>query len=164
MFFQKLFEVMDRCINWFLALLMAAMVVIISAQVWYRFVLNDPLSWSEEAGRYLFVWISFIGAAAGVRYQVHLGIDLMHKLLPPEVYRWVTVLVNLLIQIFLLMIIYWGFKILGIIKFQQSPSMHISMRYPYMAVPVGAIFMFINSARVMVAALRNRVLDREVRV
>lgn len=164
MFFQKLFEVMDRCINWFLALLMAAMVVIISAQVWYRFVLNDPLSWSEEAGRYLFVWISFIGAAAGVRYQVHLGIDLMHKLLPPAAYRWVTVLVNLLIQIFLLMIIYWGFKILGIIKFQQSPSMHISMRYPYMAVPVGAIFMFINSARVMVAALRNRVLDREVRV
>ena len=164
MFFAKFFDVMDRCLNWFLALLMAAMVVIISAQVWYRFVLNDPLSWSEEAGRYLFVWISFLGAAAGVRYQVHLGIDLMDKLLPPTVYRWIIVLVNLLIQIFLLMIIYWGFKILGVIKFQESPSMHISMRYPYMAVPVGAMLMFINSVRVMVAALTNRVLDREVRV
>ena len=164
MFFKKFFDVMDRCLNWFLALLMAAMVVIITAQLWYRFVLNDPLSWSEEAGRYLFVWISFLGAAAGVRYQVHLGIDLMDKLLPPTVYRWIIVLVNLLIQIFLLMIIYWGFKILGVIKFQESPSMHISMRYPYMAVPVGAMLMFINSVRVMVAALTNRVLDREVRV
>jgi TRAP-type C4-dicarboxylate transport system permease small subunit len=152
------------CINWFLALLMAGMVVIISAQVWYRFILNDPLSWSEEAGRYLFVWISFMGAAAGVRYQVHLGIDLMDKLLPPGAYRVVVVLVNLIIQIFLLMIIYWGFKILGIIQFQESPSMHISMRYPYMAVPVGGIFMFINSFRVMVAAIQNRILDREVRV
>jgi TRAP-type C4-dicarboxylate transport system permease small subunit len=159
-----IFDIMDRGINWFLALLMAAMVVIISAQVWYRFILNDPLSWSEEAGRYLFVWISFMGAAAGVRYQVHLGIDLMDKLLPPRIYRWVIVLVNLIIQAFLLMIIYWGFKILGIIQFQESPSMHISMRYPYMAVPVGAIFMFINSLRVMVAAIQNRVLDREVRV
>ncbi len=101
---------MDRCINWFLALLMAAMVVIISAQVWYRFMLNDPLSWSEEAGRYLFVWISFIGAAAGVRYQVHLGIDLMDKLLSPNAYKWAVVLVNVIIQIFLLMIIYWGSK------------------------------------------------------
>lgn len=155
---------MDRCINWFLALLMAAMVVIISAQVWYRFVLNNPLSWSEEAGRYLFVWISFIGAAAGVRYQVHLGIDLMDKLLSPKAYKWMVVLVNLIIQIFLLMIIYWGFKILGVIKFQESASMHISMRYPYMAVPVGGIFMFINSVRIMVAALQNRKLDREVRV
>lgn len=164
MFFNNIFDIMDRCINWFLALLMAAMVVIISAQVWYRFILNDPLSWSEEAGRYLFVWISFMGAAAGVRYQVHLGIDLMDKLLSPAAYRWVVVLVNLIIQIFLLMIIYWGFKILGIIQFQESPSMHISMRYPYMAVPVGGIFMLINSLRIMVAAIQHRSMDREVRI
>lgn len=155
---------MDRCINWFLALLMAAMVVVITAQVWYRFILNNPLSWSEEAGRYLFVWISFIGAAAGVRYQVHLGIDLMEKMLPEKAHRAAVVIVNLIIQIFLLVIIYWGFKILGIIKFQQSPSIHLSMRYPYMAVPVGAILMLINSLRVMVAALRNKPLDREVRL
>jgi len=163
-FFKNVFSIMDRCINWFLALLMAGMVVIISAQVWYRFILNDPLSWSEEAGRYLFVWISFMGAAAGVRYQVHLGIDLMDKLLSPGAYRWVVVLVNLIIQIFLLLIIYWGFKILGIIQFQESPSMHISMRYPYMAVPVGGIFMLINSLRIMVAAIQNRSMDREVRI
>jgi len=162
--FKHAFEIMDRCINWFLALLMGAMVVVIAAQVWYRFVFNDPLSWSEEAGRYLFVWISFIGAAAGVRYQVHLGIDLMDKILSPVAYRVTVVMVNLIIQIFLLVIIYWGFKILGVIQFQQSPSMHISMRYPYMAVPTGAIFMLINSLRVMVAAIRNQTLDREVRV
>jgi TRAP-type C4-dicarboxylate transport system permease small subunit len=143
-FFKTLFEVMDRCINWFLAMLMAGMVAIVSAQVWYRFILNDPLSWSEEAARYLFVWISFMGAAAGVRYQVHLGIDLMEKILPAGSYRLVVIIVNLIIQVFLLMIIYWGFKILGVIQFQESPSMHISMRYPYMAVPMGSIFMLIN--------------------
>ncbi len=164
MILKNVFDIMDRAVNWFLALLMAAMVVIISAQVWYRFILNDPLSWSEEAGRYLFVWISFMGAAAGVRYQVHLGIDLMDKILSPKQYKWVVILMNLIIQVFLLMIIYWGFKILGVIKFQESPSMHISMRYPYMAVPVGAIFMFINSVRVMVTAIQDRTLDREVRL
>ncbi len=155
---------MDRCVNWFLALLMAGMVVIVSAQVWYRFILNDPLSWSEEASRYLFVWISFMGAAAGVRYQVHLGIDLMEKILPAGSYRFAVIIVNLIIQIFLLVIIYWGFKILGVIQFQESPSMHISMRYPYMAVPVGAIFMLINSLRITAAAIQNRTMDREVRV
>ncbi|MFN2353338.1 MAG: TRAP transporter small permease [Desulfopila sp.] len=164
MFAGKIFDLMDRSINWFLALLMAGMVVIISAQVWYRFVLNDPLSWSEEAGRYLFVWISFMGAAAGVRYQVHLGIDLMDKLLPKHLHRWTVIFANLIIQVFLVMIIYWGFKLLGVVKFQESASMHISMSYPYMAVPVGGIFMFINSVRIMVAALQNRQLDREVRL
>ncbi|MBW2682386.1 MAG: TRAP transporter small permease [Deltaproteobacteria bacterium] len=161
---KTVFEIMDRSVNWFLAILMFGMVIIVSAQVWYRFVLNDPLSWSEEAARYLFVWISFMGAAAGVRYQVHLGIDLLDKLLSPGAYRVAVVLVNLIIQIFLLVIIYWGFKILGVIQFQESPSMHISMRYPYMAVPVGGIFMLINSLRVSAAAIQNRTMDREVRV
>jgi TRAP-type C4-dicarboxylate transport system permease small subunit len=163
-FFKAIFDIMDRCVNWFLALLMVAMVVIISAQVWYRFILNDPLAWSEEAGRYLFVWISFMGAAAGVRYQVHLGIDLLHKIVPEQPYRMVVVLVNLIIQVFLLVIIYGGFKILGIIKFQESASMHISMLYPYLAVPVGSIFMLINSLRVSVGAMLNRPLDQEVQI
>jgi TRAP-type C4-dicarboxylate transport system permease small subunit len=163
-FLETLFETMDRCINWFLALLMSGMVAIVSAQVWYRFILNDPLSWSEEASRYLFVWISFMGAAAGVRYQVHLGIVLMEKILAAWGYRISVIIVILIIQVFLLMIIYWGFKILGVIQFQESPSMHISMRYPYMAVPVGSIFMLINSLRVTAAAIQNRTMDREVRV
>ncbi len=163
-FLSAAFTLMDRMINWFLALLMAGMVVVITAQVWYRFVLNDPLAWSEEMGRYLFVWISFMGAAAGVRYQVHLGIDLLRKILPEKPYRAVVLTVNLIIQIFLALIIYWGFKILSIIQFQTSPSMHIPMIYPYMAVPVGAIFMFINSVRVALAAAAGRPLDREVRL
>ena len=159
-----LFNVLDRTINWILALLMAAMVVIIAAQVWYRFVFNDPLSWSEELGRYVFVWISFIGAAAGVRYQLHLGIDLLQKFVPPNIYRYVIIVVNLITQIFLLVIIFWGFKILGVIKFQTSPSMHIPMIYPYLAVPVGCILMLINSLRISVAAFRNYPLVMEMRL
>jgi TRAP-type C4-dicarboxylate transport system permease small subunit len=76
----------------------------------------------------------------------------------------VVVVVNLIIQIFLAVIIFWGFKILGVIRFQTSPSMHIPMIYPYMAVPVGSIFMLINSLRVSAAALTGGRLDREVRV
>jgi TRAP-type C4-dicarboxylate transport system permease small subunit len=163
-FFKTVFNLMDRAVNWCLALLMAAMVAVVSAQVWCRFVLNDPLAWSEEAGRYLFVWISFLGAAAGVRYQVHLGIDLLQRVLPERPYRLAVVLVNLMVQIFLVVIVWGGFKILGIVQFQESASMHISMRYPYLAVPVGGILMLINSLRVSVGVIRNRPLDRKLQV
>lgn len=164
MFLKTIFNLMDRAVNWCLALLMAAMVAVVSAQVWCRFVLNDPLAWSEEAGRYLFVWISFLGAAAGVRYQVHLGIDLLQKLLPERPYRLAVVLGNLMVQIFLVVIVWGGFKILEIVQFQESASMHISMRYPYLAVPVGAVLMLINSLRVSVGVIRNRPLDRKLQV
>lgn len=156
------FKTMDRAINWALALFMAGMVIVIAAQVWYRFILNDPLDWSEEAGRYLFVWISFMGAAAGVRYQVHLGIDIIEKLSSPATYRIVVILVNLIIQVFLLVVMYWGFKILAIIRFQTSPSMGISMIYPYLAVPLGSLFMLINSLRISWAAKTGLPLGREL--
>jgi TRAP-type transport system small permease protein len=160
----KMFQVMDRSINWVLAVLMAVMVVVIALQVWYRFILNNPLDWSEELGRYVFVWISFLGSAAGVRYQVHLGIDVLEKIVRQNAFHYVVVLVNIVIQIFLLFVIYWGFKLLGIVQFQTSPSMLIPMTYPYAAVPVGAFFMLINSMRVANAALKGKPLDLEIKL
>ncbi len=145
---QTFFSWMDRLLNWALALLMATMLVVIAAQVFYRFCLNDPLDWSEEMGRYLFVWLSFLGAAAGVRQGVHLGVDILEKLFSKKIHYVFVLLVNLLIQIFLIVITVNGFKILKVVRFQTSASMGISMVYPYLAVPVGCIFMFINSARI----------------
>lgn len=160
----KTFLVMDRVINWVLAVLMAVMVVVIALQVWYRFILNDPLDWSEEIGRYIFVWISFLGAAAGVRYQVHLGIDVLEKIVGRDVFRYVLVLINIVIQIFLIFIIYWGFTLLTVVRFQTSPSMLIPMTYPYAAVPVGAIFMLVNSLRLAHASLKGKPLDLEIKL
>lgn len=145
----------DSTLNWILTIIMAVMLVVVSAQVWYRFVLNDPLAWSEEVARYLFVWISFMGSAVGVRMNVHLGIDLIDKVLSPRGRKIMTVVVNLLIQIFLMVVIVWGIKILKVVQFQKSASMGISMTYPYMAVPVGAGLMLFNSLRNTWAALFN---------
>jgi TRAP-type C4-dicarboxylate transport system permease small subunit len=69
-----------------------------------------------------------------------------------------------MVQIFLVVIVWGGFKILEIVQFQESASMHISMRYPYLAVPVGAVLMLINSLRVSVGVIRNRPLDRKLQV
>lgn len=160
----KAFQIMDRGVNWVLAVLMAVMVVVITLQVWYRFILNDPLDWSEELGRYIFVWISFLGSAAGVRYQVHLGIDILEKVVGPELFRYVVILINIVIQIFLLFVIYWGFTLLAVVRFQTSPSMLLPMTYPYAAVPVGAIFMLVNSLRIAHASLRGKPLDLEIKL
>jgi len=154
---------MDRAVNRLLAALLAAMLLVIAAQVWYRFVLNDPLSWSEELGRYLFVWLSFLGAAAGVRYQVHLGLDLFGKRVPAGLRRRVLLLANLLAQAFLIVVVFQGFRILGVVRFQSSPSLGISMAAPYLAVPVGALLMLVNSIRVSAAIVAGKGLDPEIR-
>ena len=54
-------EKLYKLLKTFSFLLMLTMVVIIFAQVLARYAFSNSLSWSEEIGRYLFVWMSFIG-------------------------------------------------------------------------------------------------------
>lgn len=143
-----------RCVDFTLylslALLTAGMLIVVALQVYYRFVLNDPLDWSEEVARYLFVWLSFLGAAVGVRHRVHLGIDTLEKSLDPQKYRYIATIINLVILLFLGFIFFFSFRVLNVVGHQSSPAVGISMLYPYLAVPVGALFMGINLVRITV--------------
>ena len=49
-----------------IVVLVALLTAVTFAQVAARYVLGDPLIWSEEAARYLFVWVSMIGAALAI--------------------------------------------------------------------------------------------------
>ena len=60
-----------------IVLLVALLTAVTFAQVITRYVLSDPLIWSEEAARYLFVWVSMIGAALAIREGGHFGLDLL---------------------------------------------------------------------------------------
>ena len=52
------------------------------AAVWWRYVLNAPLAWTEQVSRMLFVWITFVGAAVLYREQLHIAIDMFIAMLP----------------------------------------------------------------------------------
>ena len=65
--------------------LMAVMVVTLAIQVFFRFVVRDPPPWTEELARYVFVWITFVGAAVAYRRGTHIVVDTILHLLPARV-------------------------------------------------------------------------------
>lgn len=67
----------------------AAMVVVVSAQVLFRYVLNFSLDWADELARLTFVWATFLGVPHGVKLGAHVGIDMVAKVLPGTVYGWI---------------------------------------------------------------------------
>ena len=64
-------------------LLIGVLAALVSFQVFARYVLNDTPPWSEELCRYLFVWVSFLGACVALRRTSHLGVDSVVVRLPP---------------------------------------------------------------------------------
>ena len=78
----KVVHAVDTVLKWFLASLMAAIVLVVSWQVISRFVLNAPSSITEELSRTLLIWIGMVGAAFAYRTGQHLGLDILTRKLP----------------------------------------------------------------------------------
>ena len=72
-----------RCINLLIALALAVMVLLVFGNVVLRYAFNSGISVSEELSRWLFVWITFLGAIVAVREHGHLGTDMLLTKLPP---------------------------------------------------------------------------------
>jgi len=72
-----------RCINLLIALALAVMVLMVFGNVVLRYAFNSGIAISEEVSRWLFVWITFLGAIVAVRERGHLGTDFLLARLPP---------------------------------------------------------------------------------
>lgn len=71
-----------RFINYLIALALTAMVVLVFSNVVLRYAFNSGIAVSEEIARWLFVWLTFLGAIVAVREHGHLGTDFLLVKLP----------------------------------------------------------------------------------
>jgi len=124
--------------------LVAAMTLIVFLQVVYRYILIQPLYWSEELARYLFVWVSILGAALGLQKRGHFGLDFFYRMLPDQKRRFLQFLIHLLVGCVILVILVQGVKLVQATVLQKSPAMEISMGWAYACLPVGAGLMVIH--------------------
>ena len=71
-----------RALRGFIALCLAVMVVLVFGNVVLRYAFNSGITISEELSRWLFVWLTFVGAVVALRDHAHLGMDSVVSRLP----------------------------------------------------------------------------------
>ena len=124
--------------------LVAVMTVAVFLQVLYRYVLTQPLYWSEELARYLFVWLSILGATLGLQKRGHFGLDFFFRMFPEQAKPCMGFLIHLLMGAVVLVILVQGITLVQKTALQESPAMGISMSWAYACLPVGAALMVIH--------------------
>lgn len=129
--------------RYFCAFLLLSMVFCLAIQVYFRYVLNASLTWSEELSRFTFIWLAYMGAVLGAKERIHFRVTVPQLLLPVRYRRYMTMLADFIWVIFNLFFAYVGInQIIHLINFPYiSPSLHWSMAYLYTCVPIGFIFM-----------------------
>lgn len=129
----------ERLLKPFTGTLLVLMVLVIAAQVLFRYVLNQSLAWTEEVGRYLFVWISLFGVSLGYRAGEHSGYESLVRALPVDLARAVMVGVDLLIAAFSLVLAFTSGQLISSGMGQLTPSTQIPIALIYLAFPLSVI-------------------------
>lgn len=150
---------MDRLLAGTIALLMAIMVVNVLWQVFTRFVIGRPSSYTEEAARYMMIWVGLLGAAYAAGQKSHLALDLITARLHGARKRWSEIFIHSAALLFAAVALIGGGIRLVWIQLslgQKSAALQLSTGYVYVAVPLAGVFIALYSLMLLIEAIRRR--------
>jgi TRAP-type C4-dicarboxylate transport system permease small subunit len=142
----------------------AAITVDIILQVFFRYILNKPLRWSEEAGIYLMIWMIFLAASLLTRDSEYISISIVVRSLPDKAKAVLSAISHLIIIIFLVFFTYYGFQVFQSGLNANSPALGISTKWIKLAIPFGAILMIIHSISLLVRKVKYLLQQGESRL
>jgi TRAP-type C4-dicarboxylate transport system permease small subunit len=135
---------MKKFENNFISFLLATLSLIMFLQVLFRYVFNNSLTWSEELAKFIFIWITFLGAALCFRERIHLKVDFLTNRLSDKNKILMEMINTLLVTIFSGIIVVIGFLWVINVAGTLSPAMGLPLNIVfYAALPVSAVFTFI---------------------
>jgi len=124
---------------------LAALVLVLAAQIFFRYVLQIGLSWSEEISRFLFIWFVYISASLAAHRGSHIRVTLFARLLPvPD--RYLFLLADAIWVVFNAFVV-----IAGLLLVQRtlaypvySTSLFIPLAYIYLIIPLAHALMILR--------------------
>jgi TRAP-type C4-dicarboxylate transport system permease small subunit len=129
--------------KYILILLTLIMFIIVGANVFARFILNSSLGWADELARFIFIWISFLGAVFAYTTDDHVGLNfVVAKIKSARAQNIVNIISDLLILLVVGFITYYGY-IVATSATNVSPALYIPMSLVYSVVPVSGLMMII---------------------
>jgi TRAP-type C4-dicarboxylate transport system permease small subunit len=132
----------DKVLGIFLIIIMSVMVVNVLWQVFTRYVLGTPSSFTDELARYLMIWVGVLGAAYVSGKNMHVAIDVLPSKLNNTNKKILSRIVNVIIIAFVLSaFVIGGIRLvyLTFILEQHSPALQIPLALVYLVLPLSGL-------------------------
>lgn len=133
---------LDQSIKACLALLMGLMVLNVTWQVFSRYVLGDPSSFTDELSRYSMIWLGLLGAAYVSGKQGHLSIDILVQRLQGKQLLFLQLFLHGMVIFFAAVVMVWGGGNLVYISQllqQKSATLQVPLAWVYGMLPVSGL-------------------------
>lgn len=142
-------------------LMLVAICLIIFAGVFFRYFLHIGLGWTEEAARYLQVWMTFIGATIAVKRWSHFQLSIVNQWIPRGARRYTRIFAIVVVILLGIVMVKNGIEITSVSWQQTSPIMSWNIGYLYVVVPFSGVLMILFALRHLVDAILNPASDAD---
>ncbi|MDR1315935.1 MAG: TRAP transporter small permease [Spirochaetales bacterium] len=153
---MKLFDKINKFEEGFIMACFAIMGIVLTLQIFMRYVMNMPLIWSEELARYLFVWATFIGAGYGVRNKIHIFVEIFYARMPRALKFIITLTTNTLCILVFAYLIPYGISTVKTQWYIGSSAMEIPMSFVFAAIPLGCFIVCLRLLGDIVRAIKTK--------
>lgn len=130
----------------FITTLLLSSSLILFVNVVARYVFNTGIVWAEELVRYEIIWMVFVGGSVAVRKGIHIGVEVLLKVLPRRAEQALRVTVGLICVAFCLVLLIYSVELAQQTRSfgQRTSAMQMPFWIVQLAIPVGAGLMLIR--------------------
>lgn len=144
---KRAVEVLNKIEEWTLVLVLLGLAFLTFAEAVCRYAFKFSFTWMEEVGRYLGVFVAFLGASLGVKYGTHFSMDLVYERVSNDRFRHLLqVAVNLMSCFLFLVVAWYGWD--QAMKLRRFGAMTSALEFPkywaYLPVPFFSIIMSVR--------------------
>ena len=139
---MKFQKSLNKVLELFLVILMSVLVVDVLWQVFSRYLLSSPSSFTDELAGYLLIWVGVLGAAYVAGRKEHLAIDILVQKSPPARQRIMQIIIHSLILLFALSVMVIGGAVLVYTRFVlqvKSAALQLPLGYVYSVLPISGL-------------------------
>lgn len=154
---KKVLDPICKGVEYILIALMAAFSIVIVLQIFYRYVFNNPLIWSEQVARYCFLWGVMLAVPLVYRKGNDICFDLLKQKFPQAVQTAINVLTDVLLLGFAGVYLFYSLKFCIMSSDLIAAGIGIKLVYVYAAQPVCAILLILVAIEKALQHLKGKV-------
>ena len=133
---RRVNTVIEKIVDFLCWTVMLALICIVFFQVVNRFAIKVPAAWTEEFGRYVFVWLSLIGTVKGIKEGAHLNVDVLLAKVSGKTKVLVLLIADILSVLFFIIlgITGWNYAVRNMAVMNDTGQ--VPMFLVYVAIPI----------------------------
>lgn len=121
------------------AILGLGLVALIGIEVFFRYFVGHALSWPEEVAGILFTWFTLVGIVMVTRTGEHIEFDFLTRRVPALVYKIIMVFNQVLIAVFAVFMIFYGYSYAMMFTFEKTPASGINLLWLHFSLPISGV-------------------------